>query len=122
MKLTSINVKSTNAENIRPVTICRYCLFSKSFLKRMTCIAISKIVNKKLVVPTLKLDIKLVTYGMQISGEVPRFALIERDAPKEIMNNEIKYITYLLNFFTSIFIINSLNLEIFKCFLGNIIL
>jgi len=29
---------------------------------------------------------------MQIIGEVPRFALIDSDAPKEMMNNEIKYI------------------------------
>ena len=58
---------------------------------------------------------------MQIRGEVPKLALIDSDAPKEIMNNEIKYRTYLLNFFTLIFISSSLSLEIFKCFLGNII-
>ena len=58
--------------------------------------------NKKLVVPTLKFDIRLVTYGMQINGEVPRFALIDSDAPKEMMNNEIKYITYLLTFHINI--------------------
>lgn len=59
---------------------------------------------------------------MQIKGDVPKFALIDRDAPKEIMNNEIKYITYLLTFFTLTFIHSTLNLEIFKCFLGNIII
>ncbi len=58
---------------------------------------------------------------MQINGEVPRFAFIDKDAPKEMMNNEIKYITYLLNFFTLTFITSSLKLEIFKCFLGKII-
>ena len=58
---------------------------------------------------------------MQINGEVPKLALIDSDAPSEIMNNEIKYITYLLSFFTLIFMSSSLNLEIFKCFLGKII-
>jgi len=46
---------------------------------------------------------------MQIKGEVPRFALIDRDAPKDIMNNEIKYTTYLLNRFMFMFIVSSLN-------------
>ena len=55
--------------------------------------------NRKLVVPTLKFVIKLNTCGMQIRGEVPKFALIDNDAPKYIINNEIKYMTYLLNLF-----------------------
>ena len=50
--------------------------------------------------------IKLQTYGRQISGEVPKLALIDKDAPKEMMNNESRYITYLLNLFN--FIINNL--------------
>lgn len=44
----------------------------------------------KLVVPTLSFVIKLETYGMQISGEVPRLALIDKEAPSEIMNSESK--------------------------------
>ena len=40
-------------------------------------------------VPTLKLEITLETYGMQIKGAVPKLALIDRDAPKDMMNNEI---------------------------------
>lgn len=73
----------------------------------------------KLVVPTLKFEIRLETYGMQIKGDVPKLALIDRDAPKDMKNNEIKYIKYLLTFFILTFITSSLNLEIFKCFLGN---
>ena len=57
---------------------------------------------------------------MQISGEVPRLALIESDAPREIMNNDIKYITYLLNFFKLTFITRHIILKIFKYFLGKI--
>ncbi len=44
----------------------------------------------KLVVPTLRFVIKLETYGIQIRGEVPRLALIDNDAPRAIMNNDIK--------------------------------
>ncbi|MBR3139894.1 MAG: hypothetical protein IKF11_03385 [Methanobrevibacter sp.] len=61
MKFTSISVKSMNSENIVPTTICRYCLFSKPSLKRMTWVRIRKILNMKLVVPTLKPDIRLET-------------------------------------------------------------
>ena len=82
MKLININVKSTNTENISPVIICRYCLFLKSFFNRMACIAMSKRLNIKLVVPTLKFVIKLLTQGIQIRGEVPKLALIDSDAPK----------------------------------------
>nr|WP_296798282.1 hypothetical protein [uncultured Methanobrevibacter sp.] len=53
----------------------------------------------KITTPRLKLTIRLQTYGRQINGEVPKLALIDREAPKEIMNNEIKYIKYLLIFF-----------------------
>lgn len=56
-------------------------------------------VKIKLVVPTLRLVIKEATYGMQINGEVPKFALIDSDAPSEIMNRDIIYIKYLLYFF-----------------------
>lgn len=59
----------------------------------------------KLVVPTLRLEIRLVTYGIQIKGEVLKLAFIERDAPKEMINNEIKYMIYLLIFFRFIFIL-----------------
>lgn len=52
----------------------------------------------KLVVPTLKFAIRLNTYGMQINGDVPRFVLIDSDAPRDMMNKDIKYTTYLLNF------------------------
>lgn len=121
MKFININVTSMNSENMLPMTICRNWRFSKPSLKIITCTAIRIMLNMKLVVPTLKFVIRLETYGMQISGEVPRFALIESDAPREIMNNDIKYITYLLNFFTLIFIPSTFNLEIFKCFLGKII-
>ena len=41
-------------------------------------------------VPTLKWDITLETYGMQINGAVPKSALIEMAAPKDMMNNESK--------------------------------
>lgn len=43
------------------------------------------------VVPILNFNIKLETYGTQIIGEVPKFALIEIAAPNEIKNIEIKY-------------------------------
>ena len=46
-------------------------------------------VKIKETVPTLKLVITLETYGIQTKGEVPKLALIERDAPKEMKNNEI---------------------------------
>ena len=58
-------------------------------------------VNRKTTIPTLKFVIKLQTYGRHINGEVPKLALMDREAPKEIMNSEIKYITYLLIFFHS---------------------
>ena len=92
MKSINTNVKSMNTENIVPITICKYCLFSKSPLKRIACTAIKIMVKIKLVVPTLRLVIKEATYGMQINGEVPKFALIDSDAPSEIMNSDIKYI------------------------------
>ena len=90
-----------NTEKIVPTTICRYCLFSNPFLKSMISIAISRMLKKKLVVPTLKFEIRLETYGMQIKGDVPKLALIDRDAPKDMMNNEIKYMIYLLIFLYS---------------------
>ena len=65
----------------------------------------------KITTPTLRLEIKLQTYGRQINGEVPKLALIDREAPKEIMNNESKYNTYLLIFFNSM--INVMNLIIY---------
>lgn len=40
-------------------------------------------------VPTLKFNIKLETYGRQIKGEVPKLALMDIAAPKDIINNEI---------------------------------
>ena len=52
-------------------------------------------------VPTLKLDITLETYGMQIRGAVPKLALIDKAAPKDMINNEIMYIAYLLIFLSS---------------------
>ena len=79
-----------NTENIVPITSCRYCLFSKSPLRRITWIKISRILNKKLVVPTLKLEIRLHMYGMQINGDVPKLALIDNDAPKDMINKEIR--------------------------------
>ena len=62
---------------------------------------INKIVKRKITIPTLRFVIKLQTYGRQINGEVPKLALMDREAPKEIMNSEIKYIIYLLIFFHS---------------------
>lgn len=44
----------------------------------------------KQTVPTLKFRIRLETYGRQIKGEVPKFALIDIAAPKDMTNNEIK--------------------------------
>ena len=58
-------------------------------------------VKTKETVPTLKPDITLETYGIQIKGEVPKLALIDRDAPKDMMNNEIMYNTYLVILFVS---------------------
>lgn len=40
--------------------------------------------------PTLKLEIRLQTYGMQIKGDVPKLALIDKDAPRDMINKEIK--------------------------------
>lgn len=76
----------------------------------------------KLVVPTLKFAIRLDTYGIQINGDVPRFALIDSDAPRDMMNKDIKYTTYLLNFFKLMSITSNIILTIFKYFLGNIII
>ena len=61
----------------------------------------NKIVKRKITIPTLRFVIKLQTYGRHINGEVPKLALMDREAPKEIMNSEIKYIIYLLIFFHS---------------------
>jgi hypothetical protein len=66
-------------------------------------------VNRKITTPTLRFEIRLQTYGRHINGEVPKLALIDREAPKDIMNNESKYNTYLLIFFHSIKIIYYLN-------------
>lgn len=41
---------------------------------------------------------------MHINGEVPKLALIESDAPDDIMNREIKYMMYLLIFLTLTYI------------------
>ena len=65
----------------------------------------------KITTPTLNFEIKLQTYGRHINGEVPKLALIDREAPKDIMNNESKYNTYLLIFFHSM--INNMNLIIY---------
>lgn len=89
-KSTKNNVKSMKTEKIVPITNCKYCLFSKPPLRRITWIKISRTLNKKLVVPTLKLEIRLQTYGMQIKGDVPKLALIDKDAPRDMINKEIK--------------------------------
>jgi len=57
----------------------------------MICTNTRTRLNTKEVVPTLRFEITLLTYGMQISGEVPRFALMDRDAPNEIMNKDRRY-------------------------------
>ena len=46
--------------------------------------------NKRSLYLNDKWDITLETYGMQIKGAVPKLALIDMAAPKDIMNNEIK--------------------------------
>ena len=56
----------------------------------MTCKAIKIMLKIKETVPTLKWDITLETYGMQIKGAVPKLALIDIAAPKDMMNNEIR--------------------------------
>ena len=38
----------------------------------------------KVTVPTLKWEIRLQTLGMQISGAVPKLALIDNDAPNDM--------------------------------------
>ena len=90
MKLTNINAMSMKAEKIVPMTICRYCLLSKSPLKIITCKMINIMLKIKETVPTLKLDITLETYGMQIKGAVPKLAFIDMAAPKDMINNEIR--------------------------------
>ncbi len=90
MKLTSINAMSMKAEKIVPMTICTYCLVSKSPLKIITCKMINIMLKIKETVPTLRLDITLETYGMQIKGAVPRLAFIDMAAPKDMMNNQIR--------------------------------
>ena len=77
-------------EKITPTIICRYCLFSKPLRRRIICIAIKKTFKIKQTVPTLISNIKLETYGRQMMGEVPKSALIEIAAPKDIKNKEIK--------------------------------
>ena len=52
--------------------------------------------------PTLNLVIRLETYGRHIKGEVPKLALIDNDAPKDMMNNESRYKAYLVTFLVSI--------------------
>ena len=42
----------------------------------------------KVTVPTLKWEIRLQTLGMQISGAVPKLALIDNDAPNDMKNSE----------------------------------
>ena len=106
MKLTNINEKSMKNENIVPMINCKYCLFSKSFLKSITWIKMKRIVKTNITSPTLNLVIKLETYGRHIKGEVPKLALIDREAPNDIINNESRYIKYLLIFFISIVINN----------------
>ena len=44
----------------------------------------------KQTVPTLIFNIRLETYGRQMIGDVPRFALIDIDAPKDMRNSENK--------------------------------
>ena len=85
MKLTSINEKSMKKENIVPIINWRYCLFSKSFLKRITWINIKIMVNTNITSPTLNFVIKLETYGRQINGEVPKLALMDNDAPNDML-------------------------------------
>lgn len=70
--------------------------------------------KKKDVVPTLTFPIKLETYGMQINGEVPKFALIDREAPREIIKSEIKYMMYLLISRILKFIISNMIMTVFK--------
>ena len=71
-------------------------------------------VKTKTISPTLRFTIKLHTYGRQINGEVPKLALIDNAAPREMINNESKYRTYLLNFFK--FMINDCFFMIKKLF------
>lgn len=56
----------------------------------MICIEIRIILKINVTVPTLNLEIKLQTYGMEISGAVPKFALIDMAAPNDIKKSEIK--------------------------------
>ena len=51
---------------------------------------------------------------MQIRGEVPKLALIEREAPREIMNNETRYMTYLLTLRKLKFILRNIYFTLFE--------
>ena len=77
-------------EKIVPTIICKYCLLSKSLLKRIICTAIKITLKIKQTVPTLIFNIRLETYGRQIIGDVPKFALIDMAAPKDMRNSENK--------------------------------
>ena len=77
-------------EKIVPTIICKYCLLSKPPLKRIICTAIKMTLKIKQTVPTLIFNIKLETYGRQMIGDVPKFALIDIAAPKDMKNSEIK--------------------------------
>ncbi len=76
------------SEKIVPTIICRYCLLSKSPLNRIICTAIKITLKIRQTVPTLMFNIKLETYGRQMIGEVPKFALIDIDAPKDMRKSE----------------------------------
>jgi hypothetical protein len=78
------------SENIVPTIICRYCLFSNPLLKRIICTAIKITLKIKQTVPTLIFIIKLETYGRQMIGEVPKFALMDMAPPKDIKKSENK--------------------------------
>ena len=86
--LTRARVKSMKTENIVPMTICSSCLFSKSLLKIRICEMMRIRLKTKVTVPTLKWEIRLQTLGMQISGAVPKLALIDNDAPNDMKNSE----------------------------------
>ena len=56
----------------------------------MICEIIRIRLKTNVTVPTLKCEIRLQTFGMQISGAVPKFALIDSEAPKDMKNRELR--------------------------------
>jgi hypothetical protein len=94
----SIMLKSIKYPNKTDTGICRICSNLKFFLRIMSCKTIRRILNPIVNSPSVGVNFRLSTYGMDDIGDVPSAAFVTILTPSELINKPTKNIKYLFSF------------------------